>query len=187
MRFALLALLALLAAAPLQAQTGLLSPLSAPGFPIHQRPGIDLDGPVAMIDEDSLQPMTQIEYPARAWLEAEFCLEQQGVPVDFQAPQPPLFVVDSLAAAIRVHDITLDSLDGPSGFSYPTDAYTLAHSGRVIVVKRYAHNIPLLRHEAIHWILWHAKWSRQGETYGHPPEYFIPCDRYYEERKEAQR
>jgi len=139
-----------------------------------------------MIDEAALPAMDSIEYSPRPWLEALQCLAENGVPVDSSAGPPPLYVVDSTMKRIQVRDLTLDSLDHRErGFSDPTEAYTLQHTHRVIVVARYAHNIPLLRHEAIHWILWHAKWDRQDETFGHPPEWFGPCDRYYDERKAA--
>lgn len=184
----LLAILLTLFAVPARAQNGLYTPEATPGFDTYARPPIEQDGPTAMIDEYApLPPMTQIEYSARAWLEAKQCLAKNAVPFDPEMAPPPLFVVDSSARRLAVRDFTLDSLDKKAnGFSQVTEAYTMQHSHRVVVVARYAHNIPLLRHEAIHWILWHASWDRQDETFGHPPEWFGPCDRYYDERKASE-
>lgn len=171
-------------ACPLHAQNGLYAPIPGAGFDIHARPPIEQTGPTVMIDEYAPLPsMTEIEYSPRPWLEAKQCLAENGVPFDPNMDPPPLFVVDSTALRLAVRDFTLDSLDHKdNGFSQVTEAYTMQHSHRVVVVARYAHNIPLLRHEAIHWILWHASWNRQNETFGHPPEWFVPCDQYYDER-----
>ena len=52
----------------------------------------------------------------------------------------------------------------------------LVRSNALVVVKRYRENVPVLRHEALQLILW-----RSLKLYGHPEEFFMPCDKAYPE------
>jgi len=90
-------------------------------------------------------------------------------------------LVVPVARTMRVRDMTLDSLNYASDstfagthFSAPTVAYSLVRSNALLVVERYRANVPVLRHEALHFIIW-----RSLRLYGHPEEFFMPCDKAY--------
>jgi hypothetical protein len=54
--------------------------------------------------------------------------------------------------------------------------FSLVRSNALLVVERYRENVPVLRHEALHFIIWRA-----FKRYGHPDEFFMPCDKAYPE------
>jgi hypothetical protein len=60
--------------------------------------------------------------------------------------------------------------------SAPTVAYSLVRSNALLVVERYRENVPVLRHEALGFVIWRA-----FKRYGHPEEFFMPCDKAYPE------
>jgi len=153
-------------------------------------PSVDLSGreafPMLYIDEGTfdLNTLPEVDYPALAWNQAKACYEQEsGEVVDLAGP-PTLRVVPAAVRTFRVRDLTVDSLNYADDTTYagehfapPTIGYTLVRSGGILIAERYKNNLPVLRHEALHWIIWH-----QRKILGHPPEFFVPCDQYYDER-----
>ncbi len=154
------------------------------------RPQADMTGreayPMLYVDEGTATTAFTETMPflPRAWDEALTCLADQGV-VGYignaELAPPEMRIVPSAARTIRVRDELLDSLNYAedstfvgSRFSAPTIAYALIRSKAVLVADRYKANVPLLRHEAIHFIVWEST-----REYGHPPKYFDPCDRYH--------
>lgn len=136
--------------------------------------------PLLAIDEGTMNPAAfkvQV-FPLKPWNEAQACLALQGVPIDTM-PLPALLVVPPIVNSIRLTDVTGDSLNhGSQGFSAPTVGYTFVHSNAIVIVARYEAHDTLLRHEAIHKILWDTL-----RLFGHTVEinekYFRPCDREY--------
>lgn len=154
---------------------------------MFDRPVVDYTGagafPMMVLEERTLQPrlFEHIPFPATPWAQAMSCLSAHGVDTAGAGPAPELLVVP-VARTIRVADMTRDSLEYArdstrmgSAFAAPTIAYSLVRTGVVLVVERYSANVPLLRHEALHFILWRAR-----KLYGHPGEFYWPCDRAYQ-------
>ena len=79
--------------------------------------------------------------------------------------------IQAKADAVAVNREPDDTL-----LSAPTVAYSLVRSNALLVVERYRENVPVLRHEALHFIIWRA-----FKRYGHPEEFFMPCDKAYSE------
>lgn len=136
---------------------------------------VSRDAPLVEVSEYRLDT-TAFErdvFPERPWREARACLLGLGVPVSvLELKPPPVLVVK--AHIIRVRDMTLDSLSGRELGGSPTVAYALVRTHALVVVERYRENVPVLRHEALHFLLWHAL-----KRYGHPDEVFGPCDREF--------
>lgn len=145
--------------------------------------------PMMLIDERELEAQLYqtLPFPAKAWNEAVRCVatvaEARGLKLKLPIGDPPPMLIVPVARTIRVVDMTLDSLlyaeDSvrvESHYLSPTIAYALVHTNAVLVVERYQANIPVLRHEAIHFIIW-----RSLQMYGHPDEFFYPCDKAYTE------
>lgn len=140
--------------------------------------------PMMYIDEAvlSLATFPEIDFPQDVFDETRACLVQQGLSLR-DVPAPRMLFVPA-AHTIRVADLTLDSLIALKDstailgrFQNPTIAYTLERSGVILVTERAAHNRGVLRHEAIHWLLWYGvPEAQRGQLYGHPPQYFYPCD-----------
>ncbi len=175
-------LLALLLAvtAPLAAQK------PAPESLLMSRPGFAVMGqgvfPMMMVDEGNLrlERLERIQFPRKYWDEMQVCLAKLGKAKP--AGEPPAVYLIPVAQTFRVHDLTLDSLmyAGDSTFKGivvgpPTIGYSLIHTNVIILAERYRANKYVLRHEALHFLLW-----RNGVILGHPVEYFGPCDRDYE-------
>jgi hypothetical protein len=157
---------------------------------VYDRPMVDMLGsttlPMMLIDENTLAGglFMTMPFPVKPWREAKACVETLSkgsalAPVG----EAPLILVVPVARTIRVRDMTLDSLDhasdstfGGTHFSVPTVAYSLVRSNALLVVERYRENVPVLRHEALHFILWRAL-----RLYGHPEKFFMPCDKAYPE------
>jgi len=135
--------------------------------------------PMMLIDEEQLGPMTTDTFPQLPWLEATRCLSSIGWEIPSDLRRPGLVVVP-FARTFRVHDVTRDSLLAAVGdtsvelgrFTAPTIGYALLHSNVVLVTEKGSRLTSTLRHEALHFILW-----RLGSIYGHPTEFFDPCDR----------
>jgi hypothetical protein len=179
--FAEAALLLLLLSSLVSAQTEAL---------VYDRPMVDMVGPATLpmmlIDENTLAGglFVTMPFPDKPWEEAKACVEALSKRLAL-APigeAPPILVVP-VARTIRVRDMTLDSLDYASDstftgthFSAPTVAYSLVRSNALLVVERYRENVPVLRHEALHFIIW-----RSLKLYGHPEKFFMPCDKAYRE------
>jgi hypothetical protein len=157
---------------------------------VYDRPMVDMLGsttlPMMLIDENTLAGglFVTTPFPVKPWEEAKACVEALSKRVAL-APigEPPPILVVPVARTIRVRDMTLDSLDyasdstfGGTHFSAPTVAYSLVRSNALLVVERYRENVPVLRHEALHFILW-----RSLRLYGHPEKFFMPCDKAYSE------
>jgi hypothetical protein len=157
---------------------------------VYDRPMVDMLGPTTLpmmlIDENTLAGglFVAMPFPAKPWEEAKACVEalSKGFALAPIGEPPPILVVP-VARTIRVRDMTLDSLDyasdstfGGTHFSAPTVAYSLVRSNALLVVERYRENVPVLRHEALHFILW-----RSLRLYGHPEKFFMPCDKAYSE------
>ena len=155
---------------------------------VYDRPMVDMLGsttlPMMLIDENRLAggPFVTMPFPDKPWEEAKACVEalSKGF-VPAPVGDAPRMLVVPVARTIRVRDMTLDSLDYASDstftgthFSAPTVAYSLVRSNALVVVERYRENVPVLRHEALHFILW-----RTLQLYGHPEEFFMPCDKAY--------
>jgi hypothetical protein len=136
--------------------------------------------PMLFVDEENLggSRLTLSPFPEDAWREAASCLVEQGVTLPTPLHMPWLAVVP-MARTIRVRDLTKDSLlvaehdtSGVLGrFQAPTIAYALLHSNIVLVTESGSRHHSTLRHEALHFILWRAR-----SIYGHPMEFFTPCD-----------
>ena len=157
---------------------------------VYDRPMVDMLGsttlPMMLIDENRLASglFVTMPFPVKPWEEAKACVEalSKGFALAPIGEAPPMLVVP-VARTIRVRDMTLDSLDYASNstfagthFSTPTVAYSLVRSNALVVVERYRENVPVLRHEALHFTLW-----RSLKLYGHPEEFFMPCDKAYSE------
>ena len=157
---------------------------------VYDRPMADMLGsatlPMMLIDENTLAGGLYVvmPFPARPWEEAKGCVKAlSGSRAVAAVGEPPQMLVVPVARTIRVRDMTLDSLDYASDstvsgtrFSAPTVAYSLVRSNALLVVERYRENLPVLRHEALHFILW-----RSLKLYGHPEKFFMPCDKAYPE------
>ena len=140
--------------------------------------------PMMVIDENTLAGglFVRMPFPEEPWAEAKACVERLS-PRHAPIGEAPSMLVVPVARTIRVRDMTLDSLNAASDstfagthFSAPTVAYSLVRSNALLVVERYQANVPLLRHEALHFILW-----RSLRLYGHPDKFFMPCDKAYPE------
>jgi hypothetical protein len=157
---------------------------------VYDRPPVDMLGsttlPMMLIDENTLAGglFVMTPFPVKPWEQAKACVEARSKGFAL-APigEAPAMLVVPVARTIRVRDMTLDSLDsvsdstfGGTHFSAPTVAYSLVRSNAVLVVERYRENVPVLRHEALHFILWRAL-----KLYGHPEKFFMPCDKAYPE------
>lgn len=153
---------------------------------VYDRPIADMLGsetlPMMVIDENTLAGglFVRMPFPEKPWEEAKACVEGLSM-VRTPIGKAPSMLVVPVARTMRVRDMTLDSLNAASDstfagthFSAPTVAYSLVRSNALLVVERYRANVPLLRHEALHFILWRAL-----KLYGHPEEFFMPCDKAY--------
>jgi hypothetical protein len=153
---------------------------------VYDGPMADMLGsatlPMMVIDENTLTDglFVKMPFPEKPWEEAKACVEALTV---LPAPigDPPSMLVVPVARTLRVRDMTLDSLNYASDstfagthFSAPTVAYSLVRSNTLLVVERYRGSVPVLRHEALHFILW-----RSLRLYGHPEQFFMPCDKAY--------
>ena len=157
---------------------------------VYDRPMADMLGsttlPMMLIDEHTLAGglFVTMPFPVKPWQEAKACVEARfgGFALGPIGEAPPMLVVP-VARTMRVRDITLDSLSRASDstfagthFSAPTVAYSLVRSNALLVVERYRENVAVLRHEALHFIIW-----RSLKLHGHPEEFFMPCDKAYPE------
>ena len=153
---------------------------------VYDRPIADMLGsatlPMMVIDENTLAGglFVRMPFPEKPWEEAKACIEGLSM-LTTPIGEPPSMLVVPVARTMRVRDMTLDSLNYASDstfagthFSAPTVAYSLVRSNALLVVERYRANVPLLRHEALHFIIWRAL-----RLYGHPEEFFMPCDKAY--------
>lgn len=150
------------------------------------RPGFAVMGqgifPMMMIDEGNLrlERLERIPLPRTYWNQMQGCLAKLGLGKN--PGEPPAVYLVPVAQTFRVHDMTIDSLLYAEDSTFkgitvspPTIGYSLIHTNVIILAERYRANKYVLRHEALHFLLW-----RNGVTLGHPPEYFGPCDRDYE-------
>jgi hypothetical protein len=153
---------------------------------VYDRPMADMLGsatlPMMVIDENTLAGalFVRMPFPEKPWEEAKACVEGLTT-LPTPIGEAPSMLVVPVARTMRVRDMTLDSLNYASDstfagahFSAPTVAYSLVRSNALLVVERYRANVPVLRHEALHFIIW-----RSLRLYGHPEEFFMPCDKAY--------
>jgi hypothetical protein len=155
---------------------------------VYDRPMPDMLGsttlPMMVIDENTLAGglFVRMPFPEKPWEEAKACVARLST-LPIPLGEAPTMLVVPVARTMRVRDMTLDSLNyaadstfAGTHFSAPTVAYSLVRSNALLVVERYRANVPLLRHEALHFILW-----RSLKLYGHPEKFFMPCDKAYPE------
>ena len=182
MRALLLSLVLFVLPATAQAQ----ELLTVGHVPIHAgRPAFATTGvetmPQMLIDEASLQEyrFTTFTLPPQIWSEMKACAAKQGYDVSKAGEAPPVMVVPA-ARTIRVHDMTVDSLVYAEDSTFSgeiwttTVAYSLVRSKVIVIVQGYRQNVYVLRHEALHFIIYRA----EGAV-GHPARAFNPCDRDY--------
>ncbi len=146
--------------------------------------------PMMYIDESvvGLATFESQAFPQEPFEEALACLEAAGAPIVLHRPRPPQLWIVPTAHTLRVVDMTLDSLVALRDttallgrFQNPVQAYTLVRSGVVLATTRAASNRGILRHEAIHWLLWYAvPVEKRADLYWHPPQYFRRCDWEYQ-------
>ena len=143
-----------------------------------------MTGPEAMpqmlIDESSLVPerFQRVPFPAKLWAQEKACLAGLGKNTNRVGAPPDILVIPSVRT-IRVRDMTVDSMlyaedstFAGEHWSSPTIGYSLVRSNVILMIAPVADNPYVLRHEALHFMLW-----RQGLVpLGHPKEYFLPCD-----------
>ena len=140
--------------------------------------------PMMLVDEAALgsQRFTHLAYPMHLWEQEKTCLTRLGVkPRNIGAP--PVILVIPAARTIRVHDMTVDSMAYAEDSTFmgevwpkPTVAYALVRSNFILVTEEYQKNPYVLRHEALHFMLWRLKLA----PLGHPKEFFEPCDVHYD-------
>lgn len=180
MRSLLLATLLALAPVIVQAQ--------APRIPLENgRPAFATMGretmPMMWIDEAALalDRFERIPFPAARWAEEKACLARLGARVD-KVGAPPDIVVIPAVRTFRVHDMTIDSIIRADDstwtgefWDHPTIGYSLVRTGVILMAATYRANPYVLRHEALHFMLW-----RQYRKLAHPKEFFEPCDAHYD-------
>jgi hypothetical protein len=149
--------------------------------------------PIMEIDEEILHPsdFPMVTFPNAVWEEARACfIEQLKHQPDasrliadaLRAQKPDLRIVPG-AHTIRLRDMTLDSLlairdtEYLSRFQNPTPAYALVRENLVLVVSQWSGFTGVLRHEALHSLLWQTGDARfKYANFGHPAWVFQPCD-----------
>lgn len=162
-------------------------PAAAPAVHLYDgRPSFATTGvetmPQMSIDEQSLQPerFASLPFPPVIWSEMKACAAAHGYDVS-EAGEAPRIVVVPAARTIRVNDMTLDSLMYAEDSTFvgerwtTTIAYSLVRSRVIVLVDSYQANRFVLRHEALHFILW-----RSAKVLAHPRDLYEPCDRSYE-------
>lgn len=140
--------------------------------------------PMGMIDEANLSPelYARHQFPPEFWAQEKACLVALGKRVDKVGTPPDILVIPAVRT-IRVHDITVDSLLYAEDSTYagenweaPTVAVSLVHTNFIVITAQYQANPYVLRHEALHFMLWRQRLAPMG----HPRAYFGPCDIDYE-------
>lgn len=144
--------------------------------------------PMMLVDEAALAPerFEHHAYPFAQWIEEKGCLANlTGLsPAEMEkVGQPPELLVIPAVRTIRVHSLTVDSLlyaddSTHSGETWepPTVAVALIHSNFIVITEEYRLNPYVLRHEALHFMLWRLGLA----PLGHPREFFEPCDAHYD-------
>ncbi len=174
-----LLLFGLLFGSELHAQTVAPPHMGRPSFAVAGRETM----PQMLLDEGALsaERYERIPLPPEIWAEMKRCAAKEGFRVRKDLAPPEVLVVP-VARTIRVHDLTLDSLLYVEDTSFageqwspPTVGYALVQSNIILVTAPYRDNKYLLRHEALHFIAWHAR-----KILGHPARIYEPCDRSYE-------
>lgn len=178
-RYMLLALLTLLPARA-AAQTP-LTPVT--GRAVFAQSGKETM-PMGMIDEAALAPQlyARRQFPPELWAQEKACLVGLGKRVDLVGLPPEILVVPAVRT-IRVHDLTVDSLFYANDSTFtgvvwqaPTVAVSLVRSNFIVITAQYQANQYVLRHEALHFMLWRERLA----PLGHPEAYFRPCDVEFE-------
>lgn len=159
-----------------------------PETPQFGRPDFAVTGretmPQFLLDEAALahDRFERIELPAVFWEEMRACLATTTNLPTPNAGERPTILVIPVARTFRVHDMTIDSLNYADDSTYkgenwssPTVGYALVRTNVILLASRFRANKYVLRHEALHFLLW-----REKQILGHPKEYFGPCDEYYE-------
>lgn len=176
--FALLAILAL----PLQLAAQSPEPLQM-GRPTFATSGREMM-PQMLIDEATItvDRFAQQAYPPALWAQEKSCLAGLGIDVR-KAGAPPTVIVIPAVRTIRVRQITLDSMWYAQDSTFagehwdpPTIAEAVIHSNFIVVTAPFRLNPYVLRHEALHFLLWRLKLA----PLGHPVEFFGPCDAYFD-------
>ena len=156
----------------------------------YERPTFATGGketmPQMLIDEQilSAERFARIPFPMQQWTQEMACLMEHGLPVDKVGTPPDIIVIPG-ARTIKVNDLTADSMAYAEdstfmgeAWSPVTIAYALIKSNVIVMVSEWRANPYVLRHEALHFMLW-----REGLAHlGHPPEFFNACDRDYDPR-----
>ena len=180
MRSHIILLLALLPA-PLAAQVQL--EMGRPNFATSGREVM----PMMLIDEAVLpaQRFVQLSFPRKYWEQEKACLANLlGKPVG-DVGVPPTILVAPAVRTIRVRQMALDSMMYAADSTFagehwdpPTIGEALIHSNIIFVTETFQANPYVLRHEALHFLLWRLKLA----PLGHPVEFFGPCDAYFDPR-----
>jgi hypothetical protein len=171
-------LLLFLAVSPLAAQQP--EPQQVSSRPAFATSGVETM-PMMLIDEAALSParFKQLPYPQFYWEQEKACLSSllgKDVP---DVGAPPTIIVIPAVRTIRVHQMVLDSMAYASDSTFkgeiwdpPTIAEAVINSNFIVVTEPFQANPYVLRHEALHFLLWRLKLA----PLGHPKEYFEPCD-----------
>lgn len=181
MRRLLLALI-LTTTSPLSAQVVEQLQFGRPNFATAGRETF----PMLLIEEAALGPnrYARIPFPKVYWDEMRTCLFKNGLVTnaDSVGTPPDILIIPPGVRTFRVHDLITDSLAYAEDSTHlgeiwgpPTVGYALIQSNFILAAYRFHKNKYMMRHEALHFLLW-----RQKRMYGHPIEFFGPCDQYYE-------
>jgi hypothetical protein len=150
--------------------------------------------PMMMIDESALDlsRFVRLPYPVKYWEQEKKCLADllvgnADVTLDWsKAGSPPDILVVPAVRTFRVHSTTVDSLLLADDSSFtgehwepPTIGYSMIAENVILVTEPIMANPYVLRHEALHFLLWRLKLA----SLGHPKEYFGPCDYYFDPGK----
>lgn len=164
--------------------------MSRPNFAVSGKETM----PLMMIDEAALEPnaFVGLPYPKQYWEQEKSCLAtllagNADVSIDTsKAGDPPEILVVPAARTFRVHSTTVDSLLYADDSTFkgehwepPTIGYALIAENAILVTEPYILNPYVLRHEALHFLLWRLNLAKLG----HPKEFFGPCDYYFEPEK----
>lgn len=172
----------LLFATPLAAQVELPLQMDRPNFATTGREAM----PQMLIDEGSLFTgvFRVLPYPAKYWEQEKACVAATLGRRIADVGAPPSILVIPAVRTIRVRQFVLDSMlyaEGKIGeyWDAPTIAVAMIHSNYIIITAPFQANPYVLRHEALHFILWRLRLA----PLGHPKEFFGPCDVNFEPEK----
>lgn len=155
------------------------------GRPVFATSGVETM-PMMLIDESAMTPerFERHAFPLKLWGQEMRCLHDSlGIKDVSGVGLPPTIVVIPAVRTIRVRQLTVDSMLYAEDSTYagqhwdsPTVATAIIRSNFIVVTEPYRANPYVLRHEALHFMLWRLKLV----PLGHPRKYFGPCDVRFE-------